>query len=177
MSRWAWLTLMSFAGCARPMYQQPALDAPHASVRVRLAYHSPPTTALGEQLVVGGQRLPLTPVRLRGESRDATMHFRIRPGVAAGWQMSSVFSHIESRMQMETYQEQYSCGSESYRVGDTTQTRTRYCSRTRTRQVIRNVEVVDASCEGNAALLPQVAANYIAQYDFYGHERCRLSFF
>ena len=176
MYRFMLALIVLATACGLPLYTQPALSAPHSTVKVRMNYHSAPQRTLAESLQVGEQRLPTPATNERGASHDATFHYRVHPEPAT-WTVGSVFSHSEMRTRTETYQERYSCGTTRVGTGTSARNQTRYCNRTQTRQVTSNVTVVDAACETGFQLSPRPGATYILQYDFFGNDRCTARVF
>ena len=162
------LIAVSFAGCAPPAYVEPAVNEPHGTVKVRMVYHRPPSTQLSEKVLL--DEFSVTR-RFAGSRQSNVTAVRVAPGDHR-WRIGSTFSHMVSKRVLETYQERYSCGTE--RNGN--YTRTRYCTRTKQRWVTRYETVVDAACHVDSNQPVRPNATYLVQFDFYGHNRCRLTY-
>src|SRR5690606_14949474 len=93
------------------------------------------------------------------------------------WRMETTFFHTIMVPTTETYTERVACGTSYSSYGSSRVSQTRYCSRTRYRHVMRPRRVTDATCTGLLQHTPLAGAAYIVQFDFYGHEQCRLRCF
>lgn len=142
-------------GCQLPAYEQPAPTAPHAIAKIRVANHSSPGPSLTEAMVLNDHSVELP--SLEGDFLlPRTTSIRIRPE-AAFWSMQTTFFHTYTTTTMETYS--YGCGKTM-------------C--TGTRSVTHTYTAVDGSCKAGLAFRPVADHMYLLQYDFYGHEQCRL---
>ena len=179
----AWLLavpILVAAGCV-PAYRPPTEAQPHAVLKFRRVYPQVFGTGLTEGLMLGEYRAV--------SARDASDMARaprvdallVHP-VPTTATADSTFFHTESRLVTETYTEQvpytttetYNCGSgTSYRT--CTRMVTRYRSETKTRQVWKTVEVVDAACRTQIAIDPRDGDVLLLEYDFAGASACRLS--
>lgn len=163
------VTLILAGACAPPLYVQPSALEPHGTVKVRMVYHESPDTTLRERVV-------LDETRVEGRfaaSRDTrVMPVRVTPG-SHRWRIRAGFSHTELRRELETYQEREQCGTDRDINGNT---RTRYCSRTKQRWVQRQVVVSDGQCQVDQTHTVQHGVTYVAQFDYFGHDRCTLRY-
>ena len=149
------------------------MNEPHATVKIRLNYHSPPQTNLEEVIAVAEHRLRVPPAVNRGSRRDGTVHHRIRPGVSA-WSIRPSFTHSVQHQVREQYQEREACGTERVGYGATARTQTRYCNRTRYRTVFRTRTVVDGACDTRFLLDARAGSTYVVQFDYFGHHSCAV---
>jgi hypothetical protein len=156
------------AACAPPLYVQPSIDDPHGTVKVRMVYHEAPRTHLAERVVIDESRIE---GRFRPSRDTRVMPVRVAPG-AHRWRIRAVFSHQEQRRVQENVQERYMCGTEQVNGIS----RTKYCTRNRTRWVTRLVTVNDGSCQVDQSHVVRQGVSYIAQFDYFGHRRCTLRY-
>ena len=148
------------------MYIAPTSNEPHGIVKLRIVYHQPPDTQLEERVVLDDFTLGRQFMNAREGSVNAVL---MRPGPHR-WRLRSQFSHTESRREMEQYQERYSCGQDG-------SGQTRYCTRTQTRWVTKYPTIIDARCDVDQTHVVQEGRNYVAQFDFFGNDRCTLRYF
>ncbi|MAQ14730.1 MAG: hypothetical protein CMN30_08030 [Sandaracinus sp.] len=170
MHRFLSSALILVAGCAPALHVQPAPGDPHATVKVRMVYHSPPETLLAERVMIDDGRLDEG--SFGGGSGTNVRAVRVAPGVHR-WRVRSVFSHNETRMVQEQYTERYQCGTQ--RMGNRDQPR--YCNRTKYRTVQKTERILDARCDIDQTHVVDHGTVYVAQYDFYEHDHCQLSWF
>jgi hypothetical protein len=146
----------------------PSLAEPHATLKVRVAYHDTPGTQLDQLVLINGHSLPVPPpLSIPGEIARA-IPIRLE---GARVDVRTVFSHHITVMERRT--ESYQCGSTSYRCGTSTCHRANYCTRTVTVPVTRTI--YDATCKQAAGLAPQQDAVYLLQYDYFANDRCTLA--
>lgn len=174
------LILVSVAACTPPAYRQPAASERHAIVKIRSTIHRRYRTNLSHSIHLNEWSID---PRIYGTEQGAdatTMHIRVRPE-SIWWHVRTVFSHqISQRVtRPHTVSERYACGSYTSGTGAYRSTQTRYCYRTRTenRTETRYQTVIDADCQGKTFMNPRAGAVYLVQYDFYGHNDCRLACF
>lgn len=163
------VTLILAASCAPPLYIQPNAAEPHGTVKIRMVYHEPPSTHLRERVVLDETRVE---GRFAATQQTRVMPVRVVPG-RHRWRIGAGFSHTELRQELETYQEQEQCGTDRDFNGNT---RPRYCSRTKQRWVQRQVVVSDGQCSVDQTHVVREGVTYIAQFDYFGHQRCTLRY-
>ncbi len=163
------LTLIFLAACTPPLYVQPNVSEPHGTVKIRMVYHDPPQTSLNERVVLDETRVE---GRFRPTRDTRVMPVRVTPGQHR-WRIRAGFSHTELRQRMETYQERYQCGTDRDINGNS---RTRYCNRTKQRWVQRQEVVSDGGCQVDHTLTVREGVTYVAQFDYFGHQRCTLRY-
>ncbi len=170
------------SGCVS-QYGPPTPDQPHALVKLRRSYQSTAGVYLRERM-----SLDEHPAYSALENRTAALAPRtdvvlVHP-VPVAVRVRAGFSHVETRLVNETYSVQvpYST-SESYSCGSGTQYRTcsrsvtRYRSETRTRTVLRQVEVSDGSCAESLWMAPKVGGEYVVNFDYAQNAACHLACF
>jgi hypothetical protein len=149
------LAALAIAGC-HPAYQMPSLAEPHATVKLRIAYHDSPRTQLEQVVLINGHQPEVPPpVTLPGEISRA-IPIRLE---GTRLDVRTAFYHLITIMQ--THTQSYSCGTNGM-----------MCTRVVTVPVTTRIN--DATCEQAAGLGPQQDAVYLVQYDFYAHARCTL---
>lgn len=167
----ALIALCLVAGCARH-YVEPRLDEPHALTRVRVVRHTWAGPQLDESVRLNDYVIAMPPAG----PQPAVRALRVRPAPTL-WRAQTTFFHTITVPVTETYTEQVACGTTYSTYGSSSVPQTRYCPQTRYRTVLQNRRVTDASCTGLIAHTPLAGAAYIVQFDFYGHEQCRLRCF
>jgi hypothetical protein len=150
-----------------PQYRPPALNEPHALVKVRLAYHAWPGPQVDQQVLVDGHAVWDIPVPPRNGDGVVTRAVRVRPGFVP-WTIKTAFFHTYMVTRTETYSttESYPCGKSM-------------CSRStpHTRTVNQVMRVNDAVCEIGLHQDTVEAGLYLLQYDFFADRRCQLHCF
>ncbi len=165
--------LIILVGCV-PRYAPPSLDEPHATLKVRLVYHSAPGPQLSERIRLGEHGIVIPPtIARRPPGTTGTFHTRIRPEPAR-FRTAASFFHMTTQRVQRMRTERYACGTSTTGYGNTRTTSTRYCSRQVTDWVTQTVQVSDGHCETGTALQPQAGATYILQYDFFAAGQCTL---
>ncbi len=169
------VALAFHAACGPPpIYQQPALDEPHAVLKVRVSYHATLPTTLEESMTLAGYTLP-APGPAELSPRHFVRAFRVQPGLQT-LRIRTHFFHNETRSHVESYYEtqRYACGTTRSGYGSSSYSTTQYCSRSmpRTRTVYRTVRVTDALCERQAPMDFPPQSVFFVEYDFYGHGQC-----
>ena len=162
-----WRAALTFAavaatlGACHPQYRPPALNEPHAMMKVRIAYHAADGPNLRQLVLINNHvaDVPLPP-SLPGDIARAVP---VSP-VATTVELRSIFFHTAITQQMVT--ESYSCG---------TGTAMRTCTRSVWRTV--PVEIVHAACSRTLSTTPQAGAIYLLQYDYLGPDACTLACF
>jgi hypothetical protein len=151
----AMLTLLGVTGC-HTAYEMPSLSEPHATAKIRIAYHHSPGTNLEHLVLLNGHSLPVPlPPIVPGEvSRGIPI--RLEP---AQYEVRAGFFHLVTVMQ--THTETYSCGPNAT------------CTRMVTTPVL--TRVYDENCPRATSFAPQRDAVYLLQYDYFGSDRCTLA--
>jgi hypothetical protein len=181
---------LSLAGCVKT-YEPPALNEPHALLKLRRVFHSAPgqhrrLRILVEDEQLLGQEEPST------AAPAETTATRVRPG-ASRVTFEATFWHTEMRQVSETYTEQVPyiatetytetvnepCSSPSpfpcTRQETRTRTVTKYRSETKTRWVWKEVDVIDDYCKRFAVQLFERDHTYALQYTYTGASRCGIT--
>ncbi len=156
----------ALGGCVRH-YREPAVDEPHAMVRVRVVRHAWAGPMIDEVVELGPDRITMP----RAGPQPSVQAIRVRPGPAE-WRFSTTFFHTEQRTRLENYRESYPCGSHTSYSNGTSHTQTRTCYRNRTRTVVYQARVPDATCQARVQHDAVVGDAYLIQYDFMGHGQC-----
>jgi hypothetical protein len=144
------------AGACHPPYQPPSLAEPHATLKLRIAYHDTPGTHLNQVVLIDKHDAGVpAPVRVPGEISRA-IPVRLQ---ATRVDVRSSFVHNITTLRSQ--QQTYTCGLN------------RTCSRTV--MVPVTVTVTDDHCARAFRLGPQQDGVYLLQYDFYGEGRCTLA--
>jgi hypothetical protein len=180
--------LASLAGCVKA-YQPPALNEPHALLKLRRVFHAPPGMWRQSSIYIGDERLmeQSEPNRPAPAAHSAT---RVRPG-AVKVTFDNTFWHSEMRWVSETYLESVPYSAlESYSetvhhgcppssmVCSRQETRTRSVTRTRTetktRMVWKPVDVLDDACQRFIVRAFEPGHVYSMQYTYTGASRCSI---
>src|SRR5579862_6155766 len=173
---------MFLAACAT-VYVAPTDGDPHAQIRYRRVYDRTAGPSLRENLTIDGH------VAYAATSDAALVQAPRVDGVLvhaapATFTSSAKFFHVETRMAAEVYSV-----SEPYQVTKWSMcgfgTSSHPCSRrvtlhrqvSRTRSVLRTVEVPDAVCSGAVRFLPANNASYLLEFNFKETNVCSLSCF
>jgi hypothetical protein len=169
---------LSLSSCVR-RFEEPAPNEPHALVKVRIVHHASPGPDLSERVRWNDYAVavPAPSATHAGPMRESIRAVRVRPELAQ-WRIDTRYSHtvVTQRMETRYRSEQYACGTETTGYGQTTSTRTRYCSRQVPYQelVTHHDTVVDGSCTNGAIHTPLAGAVYVLQYDYFGEDRCTM---
>ncbi|MDX2020037.1 MAG: hypothetical protein SF187_07330 [Deltaproteobacteria bacterium] len=189
-------SLLLIASCVPAAYTIPRPDQPHAIVKMRRVYHGASGETLSETAGIDGHPL-FAQARPSSQAAPDTAVMRVHP-VAADWQWSSVFWHVEMRWVQEAYtvytsrlvsetnyrSESYSCGSYSsrgyasstcYRSVPYTTMVTKQVPETHYRTVQRPVSVTDADCPRAFSFHPTVNAVYLLEYSYMGPGVCSIA--
>jgi hypothetical protein len=163
------LALLAMGGAAcRPRYEPPLLTEPHATAKLRIAYHHVPPTTLEQLVLINGHVADVPPpVTVPGEVSRA-IPLRLE---GTGVDVRTSFYHMVTTYQTRT--ETYVCSTTTYPCGNSTCTRSETCTRTVTVPV--TVRVSDGQCAQAAGLGPQRDGVYLLQYDYYDAGRCSLA--
>jgi len=179
----------SLAGCVKA-YQAPALNEPHALLKLRRVFHAGPGTWRDFTIYIGDERLSeeRASTRPAPPGHSAT---RVRPGPVRVT-FGSTFWHTEMRWVSETYTEsvpytELETYSETVHHGcpaanltcsrQETRTRsvTRYRTETKTRMVWKPFDVVDDRCQRYAIQAFDPGHTYTMQYTYAGASRCSIT--
>jgi hypothetical protein len=185
------LTLsLSLAGCIKN-YEPPGLNEPHALLKLRRVFHTAPGEYRRLRILVGEEQLldKREPARAAAAETTATL---VRPGVNE-LTFELTFWHTEWRMVTETYTEQVPyTDTETYtetvhepcstpqafpctRQETRTRTVTKYRSETKTRQVLKQEDVLDDYCRRSEVRVFEHAHTYALQYTYTGASRCSIT--
>jgi hypothetical protein len=97
-----------------PPYVEPAAQAPHALVKVRLVHHATPGPMYTGSIQLNDRRIefPIDP------AAPATRALRVRPE-ASSWRFGAEFYHLVTRTESYSTTESYQCGSTTTSYGST----------------------------------------------------------
>lgn len=180
-------TLLLLCASCVPPYKPPTADQPHALLKLRRSYDTTAGAVIQESVQIDEHSALAksdASVIARAPRTDAIL---VHP-LPSTFVFNSGFSHTESRMVHESYQEahttydheSYDCSSgfgtnKSYRTCSRTVPHTRY--ETKYRYVNKQVQVSDGQCASALRFYPQNGHVYLLQYTYHAHSVCSLSCF
>ena len=151
-------------------YVQPKRGEPHATAKVRIAYHSTYGSGMQHAVRVNGQRarveLPEGSLRT-----PYTTAIRLRPGTAT-WQFSTTFFHDDWRLRSRPVQP-LPCASNAAAPRSQDPALRAACaySPSPVSDMVHE-QVIDAACDAKLEHVARRDAVYVVQYDFYANGQC-----
>lgn len=155
-------------GVAMARYKEPAIEAPHAIIKLRFVHHATPGPMHSTSAVLNDTAVPLDSF----EPATPMMHaLRVRPEQAR-WRLATEFYHYETRTETYNTTEQYQCGSTTHSSGTSTYSSPQYCTRSVTRTRTVQHKVSDGACAASLEHLPAVGDMLVVQFEFTGPSEC-----
>ena len=153
---------------ALPQYKEPAPDAPHALIKLRIVHHATPGPMHSTSVVLNDTAIALPSFE---PGTPLMRALRVRPEQAR-WRLATEFFHYETKTETYTTTEQYQCGSTTSGSGSYTYSTPQYCSRTVTRTRTVQTKVSDGSCAATLEHLPAAGDMQLVQFEFTGPSEC-----